>query len=799
MKRIISLVMALAMTFSVNTFADSKYNINVNEILKTNRNVSEYNTSFLSVTGYAEGVVNDRTKYIGTDYYREVSNGDEFVAAIEDAAAGKVKVIEITNDINLGYYELSEESQNAHCVDLFDDPASAFSTGKYTNPTLKQSGVTKLSINKTNGLTIFSKTGNCIRHAEFKLQYGSSDIIFRNLEFDDMWQWDEAGTHKEVGWSFFKINGAKNVWIDHCTFSIAADALIDLENASSGVTYQWCRFSKTADTPEKYDPIYKTITYMEYLYQNDLVAKNGRYYKLRNKNIEPEILMQYEAFHSKCFGVGNEKQFKDMETGNMPEDSSQRVRLTMAYNYLTNVGQRIPRLSFGRAHMFNLYIDNESHELLQKKNSTLTDLGGVSLRANQCIDVHTAGSCAADTCVFNYVDKPMCGNEYQGEYGGTGLSSDPVLSHCWRDAKNRALIINSKVTNSKGQTYTGSSWDNNGDNLLVEPEYWEIEEWQTVIGKPKATIGNWAWASNIVGVENLERENPGSEPFVFEDDYEAELGYDYQVLPLDEVEEVVSTYAGAYVLEMSEKDWLRVSYDENEKGIKFADKSKKVKATEVNIRQEGQKVGLDELIQLDADVTPGNVTNRNVIWSSSDQDIIEVLDSGLCIVKKQGVVNITATAADGSGKSDSITLKVVIPVEKIRLNYLSEDLEIGKRLCLIHEISPKEAYNKSVIYSSSNEDVAKVDVNGIVTALAEGSTMIYCTSKENSNIKAAVTLRVVQSESEAYTELVYDVNGDGMTDAADALVVLKHLAGIDSLEEEVNADALEIVIRAAKL
>lgn len=671
MKRITSLVIIITMMICVfsNTavYADNKYEIDIDKTLKTKRTESEYNTGFLSVTGYAKGVVNDRTKYMGTDYYRVVSNGDEFVQAIEDAREGKVKVIEVNDDINLGYYELSEESQKARCIELYEDPVNTNNkSGRYTNPTIKQSGVSKLSISSTNGLTVFSETGNCIRHAEFKIQYGSSDIVFRNLEFDDMWQWDEKGNHKEVGWAFFKINGAENVWIDHCTFSIAADALIDLENASSGVSYSWCRFSKDAEIPEKYDPIYKTIAYMEYKYQNGLIDKNRRYAKMRSLKISPEDIMKYESFHSKCFGVGNEKQFKDLGHGSMPKDSSQRVRLTMAYNYLTNVGQRIPRLSVGRAHIINMYVDNEGHEKLRQSDKLLEKWEGNSLRANLCINVHTGGSCAADTCVYNYVEKPIAGHEYQGEYGGTGLSSDKVLSHCWRDAKNRALIVNSKVVTIKGVEYTGNSWDNNGENPFHEKDYWEIASGQTVNGTPKSTIGNWAWASNIVGVENMTREDPPKEPFVFEDDYDAELGYDYQVLPLETVEEIVKDYSGAYKMDMTAKQWLQVEYDKDD-NIKLVDSSKKIEAERITIRQKDQAVSKGDLLQLDADVAPGNVSDRNVIWESSDPRIMRVLDSGLVIVKNTGIATITATAADGSGIEDTIELISIPDIKKSQI------------------------------------------------------------------------------------------------------------------------------------
>ena len=79
----------------------------------------------LSIQGYASFGIQDFSKYINTDYYRVVSNEEEFIKAIYDAKydyetiwddstntytqnlikEGSVRVIEITNDLNLGYYK----------------------------------------------------------------------------------------------------------------------------------------------------------------------------------------------------------------------------------------------------------------------------------------------------------------------------------------------------------------------------------------------------------------------------------------------------------------------------------------------------------------------------------------------------------------------------------------------------------------------------------------------------------------------------------------------------------------------
>ncbi len=119
-----------------------------------------YDTSFLSVPGFASLGVNDRSSYVGTSYYRTVSNGREFLQAILDASKGTVKVVEVMDSINLGWTELaldSTEKSKYSFITNYPKPSNGF-----TNPLLIASGVTKLSISNVDGLTIFSTSGKTL-------------------------------------------------------------------------------------------------------------------------------------------------------------------------------------------------------------------------------------------------------------------------------------------------------------------------------------------------------------------------------------------------------------------------------------------------------------------------------------------------------------------------------------------------------------------------------------------------------------------------------------------------------------
>lgn len=531
----------------------------VTQIPNTTRTIRSYDDSFLDVVGFGEKQIHSRNEYIKTAQYRVVSSEREFLQAIADASSGKVHVIEIKKDLNLGYLEVGLTDQEKKTYSFFkkyEDP-----TDGYTNPVIQQSGVSKLDISNVDGLTIFSKTGCKIKHTELKLQKSANDLIIRNLSFDEMWQWDDTGKHKEVGWTFIKVNGATNVWIDHCSFTDAADGLIDFENGSSGVTLSWCQMGAPATTdPPKDSAIYPSIQYMEKRYTAGELGADSRYKKLRDAGASVQDIMAYAAYHSKCHLVGSgDKDYCNYvySDGRVLKDCNAELNLTLAYNYYRNMGQRQPMIRQGVGHLINCYFDNSGHEKLQNQKA-FADNGGYAL--SRCLNARNGASIAADTCVFQDIRQPIVGAEVQGD--DTANMSEQ-WAKLFQNAVNHALIVNSTVSNDSG-TYTGSSWDNNGNNLFTSGFQW----------KDKKSIGNWAWSSSIKGVENMDKSNPPSTPFEFEYATKEKLPYTYQVLPLDEVKEVIPKKAGAGMLDLSEEQWCMV---------RQADGSEKEPSTEVSV------------------------------------------------------------------------------------------------------------------------------------------------------------------------------------------------------------------------
>ena len=155
---------------------------------------------------------------------------------------------------------------------------------------------------------------------------------------------------------------------------------------------------------------------------------------------------------------------------------------------------------------------------------------------------------------------------------------------------------------------------------------------------------------------------------------------------------------------------------------------------------ENMKAG--EEAYLKAEVTTETATNRNVIWSSSNNKIATVDQTGHVTAKGEGSVVISATAADGGGVSDSIIIHVVVPVKQIKLSKDIITIYVGDTYNLKAAVSPANASFKKVNWTSESESIAKVYPNGDVVGMAAGRTVIHAVSTDGENVTGDCTVIV---------------------------------------------------------
>lgn len=156
--------------------------------------------------------------------------------------------------------------------------------------------------------------------------------------------------------------------------------------------------------------------------------------------------------------------------------------------------------------------------------------------------------------------------------------------------------------------------------------------------------------------------------------------------------------------------------------------AKKVIAVEsVELNKTTLALVKEESETLVATIKPDNATNKTIAWSSSNSDVATVDASGKVTAVGSGNATITAKVGD---KQATCAVTVTVPVESITLNNTSLTLKEGESVMLTATVLPKDATEKTVIWTSAANSIATVDNSGKVIGIKEGSTTITATTKD---------------------------------------------------------------------
>ncbi len=161
-----------------------------------------------------------------------------------------------------------------------------------------------------------------------------------------------------------------------------------------------------------------------------------------------------------------------------------------------------------------------------------------------------------------------------------------------------------------------------------------------------------------------------------------------------------------------------------------------------------------------ATITPDNATDQTVVWSSSDHTVVAIDGNGNITAMKAGTATITATSANGI--SDSCVVTVTdptppdVPVTGLTLDRHEVNMTTGDSDTLTATITPDNATDKSVAWSSSDSTVVAVDENGNITAMKAGTATITATSANNISDSCVVTVTDPTPPDVPVTDLTLD-------------------------------------------
>lgn len=159
-----------------------------------------------------------------------------------------------------------------------------------------------------------------------------------------------------------------------------------------------------------------------------------------------------------------------------------------------------------------------------------------------------------------------------------------------------------------------------------------------------------------------------------------------------------------------------------------------VSVTGASLNKSATSIVVGSSEQLTATVTPENATNKTVTWSSNSEGVATVSETGLVKAVKAGKSTITVTTKDGN-KTATCEVTVtnpVVSVTGVALNKNASSIAVGATEQLTATVTPDNATDKTITWSSSATDIATVSTTGLVTAVKAGTANIVATTKDGS-------------------------------------------------------------------
>ncbi len=151
---------------------------------------------------------------------------------------------------------------------------------------------------------------------------------------------------------------------------------------------------------------------------------------------------------------------------------------------------------------------------------------------------------------------------------------------------------------------------------------------------------------------------------------------------------------------------------------------------EITLNKEDVSVAVGGTYKLSADIYPEDVKYDDIEWSSDDEDIATVSQSGTITGKKTGTTTIYVEAEDGDAYAEC-EVKVTnsysdqgVSVTGIKLDDSTYDMYVDDEITLDYAISPSNASNKDVRWLTSDSKIVSIDDDGVLTAHKSGEVEI---------------------------------------------------------------------------
>jgi uncharacterized protein YjdB/uncharacterized protein YkwD len=188
----------------------------------------------------------------------------------------------------------------------------------------------------------------------------------------------------------------------------------------------------------------------------------------------------------------------------------------------------------------------------------------------------------------------------------------------------------------------------------------------------------------------------------------------------------------------------------------------------VKINYMPEQIWVGSSFTVSASVAPANA-KRDVVWTSSDPDIVSISDQGVMKGLREGTAVITVACAGNPAITDSAAITVKNPDSQppsaVTLNRTSASLCVAESLTLKATVKPANASDSSVTWTSSDSSVAAVDQSGTVRGKKTGTAVITVrtVNGKTASCRIRILFRDVPEAGYYYCDPVYWAVEKGIT------------------------------------
>ena len=200
-----------------------------------------------------------------------------------------------------------------------------------------------------------------------------------------------------------------------------------------------------------------------------------------------------------------------------------------------------------------------------------------------------------------------------------------------------------------------------------------------------------------------------------------------------------------------------------------------IAVTGITVSPATMDIKVGESFNATATVSPSNATNKNVTWSSNSNSVATVSSNGTIAGLSQGTAVVTARTEDG-GYTDTCVVTVTantIAVTGITVSPATMNLKVGENSNATATVSPSNATNKNVTWSSNSNSVATVSSNGTITGLSKGTAVITATTADGGYTDTCIVTvtEVVIVAPNATAKITFGDHIDGATEIFASVVI----------------------------